>query len=526
MILIVILYIIREKKTQNRKVPTNMSNEEAYKELIVKSKEVALIGSIASVLHWDEQTYMPRPGAAHRAEQAAYLSGLAHKKFVDSRVGELLNELIESSYMDNPESDEAVNIREIKDEYDKYVKLPQKLVEDISRETTLSQGVWAEARQKNDFMSFLPNLEKIFKLTLEKAEHLGYEKEPYDALLDIYEPGAKAEELAKVFGGLRDKLVPIVKDIAESANKPKVDILEREYSREKQQLFSEMAARQIGYSFDTGRLDVTTHPFTIGMGPQDTRITTRYNLNHFGEALFGTLHEAGHGIYDQNLPAEHFGTPRCEPVSLGIHESQSRMWENLVGRGRPFWKYFFSIAQNMFREALADVPFEDFFFAINDVRPSFIRVEADEVTYNLHIMVRFELERAMTKGDIKLADLPAAWNEKFTNYLGITPETDSDGCLQDVHWSAGLIGYFPTYALGNLYAAQFFAKAKEDISDLEDQFKVGNFTALLDWLGKNIHNHGKKYSASYLCEKVTGKPLDPMYAINNLKAKFGELYGL
>jgi carboxypeptidase Taq len=503
-----------------------MSHEEAYKELLDRVKEVNLIGSIGAVLHWDEQTYMPRPAGAYRAEQVAFISGTAHRKFVDPKIGELLDGLENSPYMDEETSDEAVNIRELRHDYDQQTKLPQKLVEAISRETTLAQGVWAKARAESDFAQFKPNLEKILKLIREKADHLGYEKEAYDALLDIYEPGATAEMIGSVFGGLRDELVPLVKGIADSPKKPIVEILEREYPIGKQQLFGEMAARAIGYDFDIGRLDITTHPFTIGLGPRDTRITTRYNRHHFGQALFGTLHESGHGIYDQNLPEEHFGTPRAESVSLGIHESQSRMWENMVGRSKPFWKYFFPIAQNMFRDALADVAFDDFFFAINDVRPSFIRVEADEVTYNLHIMVRFEMERAIIKGDIKLDDIPAAWNEKFTNYLGITPENDANGCLQDVHWSAGLMGYFPTYALGNLYAAQFVAKAKDDIKYLETQFEAGNFSELLAWLKKNIHEQGKRYRADKLCEVVTGKPLDPKYAVDYLKTKFGELYGL
>lgn len=502
------------------------NTEKIYKELIERSKEVALIGSCASVLHWDEQTYMPRSGTQYRAEQVAYLAGLAHKKSTDPKIGELLSELEKSSLMGDEFSDAAANIREIRYEYDKLVKVPQKLVEEISRTTTIAQGVWVEARKESDFPKFLPHLEKIIKLKMEFANCLGYEKEAYDALLDNYEPGASTEYIAKVFSGFRSELVELVAAIADAAEKPDISILERDYPVDRQKMFSQEVAVAIGFDFRCGRLDVTTHPFTTGLGPADTRITTRYNPNHIGQAFFGTLHEAGHGIYDQGLDSEHHGTPRGDPVSLGIHESQSRMWENLVGRSRSFWKHFYPRAQQMFPESLADVSFDDFYFAINDVRPSFIRVEADEVTYNLHILIRFEIERAFLKGDLVPKDIPGTWNEKYKNYLGITPADDAEGCLQDVHWSLGYIGYFPTYTLGNLYAAQFFAKAKDDIDHLENQFAIGHFSELNRWLSRNIHLHGKRYRAKKLVEVVTGKPLSHKPAMDYLRVKYGELYGL
>jgi carboxypeptidase Taq len=505
-----------------------MSNnaEKAYKELIDLWKEAELIGSCAAILHWDEQTYMPRGGAQFRAEQIAYLTGLAHKKSIDPKIGELLKTVEKSNLTEDEFSDSGANIREIRHDYDKSVKIPQKLVEEISRTTTIAQGVWAESRKESNFGKFLPHLEKIIKLELEVADCLGYEKEAYDALLDDYEPGSTTETVVKTFEGFRKELVELVGAIAGSGTRPDISILKRDYPIDRQKLFSQEAAIAIGYDFHQGRLDIAAHPFTTGLGPRDTRITTRYNANDFGQAFFGTLHEGGHGMYDQGLDPEHYGTPRGNAISLGIHESQSRMWENHVGRGKPFWTHFFPRAQQMFPEALSNVKFDDFYSAINDVRPSYIRVEADEVTYNLHILLRFEMEHAFLKGDLAPKDIPGAWNDKFKNYFGIAPSSDAEGCLQDVHWSAGLIGYFPTYTLGNLYGAQFFARAQDDIKYLDDQFAAGNFSELKKWLHDNIHTQGKRYRAGKLVEVVTGKPLDHKYAMDYLRAKYSELYKL
>jgi carboxypeptidase Taq len=500
--------------------------DELYKELLDRCKEVNIIGSCAGLLGWDERTYMPRAGAASRATQISYLSGLAHEKFVDPRIGELLAELEQSPLVKEPLSDSAVNIREIRHEYDKSVKVPKELVEELSHTRTMAQGVWAEARKESNFPKFLPWLDKIIKLDLRLADCYGYKRDPYDALLDNYEPGATFETIGKVLADFRKDLIPIVAAIIDSPKKPDLSIIERDYPVERQAMFGQSAAAAIGFDFSAGRLDITTHPFCSGIAPGDTRITTRYNPRHFGQAFFGILHETGHGIYDQGLKSEHWGAPLGDSVSLGIHESQSRMWENLVGRSRPFWRHFFPRAQQMFPESLQGVKFDDFYFAINDVRPSFIRVEADEVTYNLHIILRFEIEHAFLNGEVKPSELPGLWNEKFQQFFGIVPRNDADGCLQDVHWSMGYIGYFPTYTLGNLYSAQFFAKAKQDIKDLDEQFARGEFMQLKSWLNKNIHEHGKRYRAEKLVEVVTGKPLSHQPLINYLKSKFGELYGI
>jgi carboxypeptidase Taq len=324
---------------------------------------------------------------------------------------------------------------------------------------------------------------------------------------------------------LRDALTPLVEQIVGSSRRPDGELLKREFPIDAQEAFGKAASAAIGFDYDAGRLDVTDHPFCAGAGPRDQRITTRYNLHDFGDAFFSILHEAGHGLYEQGLPADQFGLPTGEAVSLGIHESQSRMWENQVGRSRAFWEHFLPQAQKSFA-SLKDASLDTFYGAINEVRPSLIRVDADEVTYNLHILIRFELERAMIEDDLQAADLPPAWNEKYQKYLGVMPPNDADGCLQDVHWSAGLFGYFPTYSLGNLYAGQFFAKANKDLGDLRAAFRRGEFKPLLDWLRNKIHRHGQRHTAAELAQNITGQPLSHASWIEQIRTKYGELYGL
>ncbi len=499
--------------------------QELYRKLFDRIKEAQMLSDVISLLGWDEQTFLPRGGSDYRAETMAYLSGMLHKKITDPDVGAMLSELEKTDLVKDTDSVEAVNIRELRRDYDRQTKLPQRLVEEISRTTSLAVNNWVQARKDNDFPKFKPWLDKVIKLMKEKAECYGYKKEAYDALLDEYEVGSNVEFVSGVFQGFKDRLVKLVAKIADSSRKPNMAIIEQYFDVERQKIFGQQAAIAIGYDFGTGRLDIAAHPFTTGLGPKDTRITTRYNPHHLGQALFGTLHEAGHGIYDQGLPKEYYGSPMGESVSLGIHESQSRMWENQVGRGKPFWKHFYPRAQQVFPEALGAVKFDDFYFAVNDVRPSLIRVEADEVTYNLHILLRFEMEHALIKGDLAVDDVPGAWNEKFKAYFNLTPPTDSEGCMQDIHWGHGLLGYFPTYTLGNLYSSQLYAKAKQEMPDMERQFEIGNFAPLKKWLNEKIHSQGRRHHSNKLCEKVTGKPLDPNFLMDYLEKKYGELYG-
>jgi carboxypeptidase Taq len=495
-----------------------------YNRLADHCRETALWNSVEALLGWDERTMMPAAGGDYRAEQVTLLAGMLHRRRTDPKLGEWLSALSEAKL--DPHSDRGATVRELKRQYDRKVKLPQTLVEELARTSVLGQQAWVAARSTNSFASFLPLLEKTFKLKREQAAAIGYEECPYDALLDDYEPQALTSQVSKALSGLREQLVPLVAEIAASGRQPKVEIIEQRYPVAAQEQFARDVAGRLGFDFKRGRLDVTAHPFCSSVGPHDCRITTRYDERHFPGAFFGVLHEAGHGIYDQGLRADWYGLPPGEAVSLGIHESQSRLWENLVGRSRAFWQCFYGEAQKRFAEALADVPAEEFYWAINDVRPSLIRVEADEATYNLHILIRFELEQALVNDELRAAELPGAWTEKYGHYLGITPGSDSEGVLQDIHWSAGLVGYFPTYSLGNLYASQFFEQADRDLGGLDQQFAAGKFEPLRDWLRETIHLHGQCYSAAELVQRVSGQPLSHGPLMDHLRGKFGSLYGL
>jgi carboxypeptidase Taq len=388
------------------------------------------------------------------------------------------------------------------------------------------QQIWQQARQDDCFADFAPKLKHILELISEKAEALGYEDHKYDALLDEYEPDAKTNEISQVLGELVDRLSPLVAAIQQSGRSAPVEILKRDYNVGTQARFGRAVAEQIGFDFNRGRLDVTSHPFCESAGPNDCRITTRYDKHWIASAFFGTLHEAGHGIYEQGLAPEHFGLPLGQYVSLGIHESQSRMWENFVGRGLPFWKHFFPKLANAFPASLTNVSVDDFYWAVNSVRPSLIRVEADETTYNLHIAIRFELERDLIDGSLSVDELPSAWNDKYQKYLGIAPPSDADGVLQDIHWSSALVGYFPTYALGNLYAAQLFEQAQQDLADLDGSLAQGEFAPLRDWLRQKIHSQGRRYSAGELVQRVTGQPLSSSALLRYLHGKLNPLFGL
>ena len=502
------------------------SDAETFELLTAHARETALLGSIESLLGWDQQTYMPSAANAYRADQISYLAGLMHHRQCDPRVGDWLAALGDSPLAADPHSDAGATIRVLRREYDKATKLPQTLVEELARTSVLGQQAWVEARRNDDFRMFRPLLEQIVALKQQQAEAIGYDDAAYDALLDDFEPEARTADVARALSQLRAELVPLVGEILQSSRRPPAGLLQREYPIAAQEAFGKEAARQIGFDFERGRLDVTAHPFCSTMGPHDTRLTTRYDAHFFSESFFGVLHEAGHGLYDQGLRADWYGLPPGESISLGIHESQSRMWENLVGRSHAFWQYLFPLAQRRFPSALGEVKLDDFFFAINEVQPSLIRVEADEATYNLHILIRFDLEQALLSGDLKVADLPGAWNARYRDDLGIEPPNDADGVLQDVHWSHAAIGYFSTYTLGNLYASQFFEQAEADLGDLDSQFARGEFLPLLDWLRTHIHTPGRCYSAGELVERVTGQPLSHAPLMRHLRGKLGRLYGI
>ena len=456
----------------------------------------------------------------------ALLAGLYHERATDPKIGEWLGSVEGSEVVAATDSPESANVREWRRGFDRLTKLPRSLVEELARTTTVAQQEWVEARRAGDFAKFRPWLEAIIGLKRQEAAFLSPGGDPYDALLDEYEPGASGRELATLFEALRTDLVPLVAAIAGSTCGPKASTLEGDYPLDRQRIFGEAVAASIGFDFESGRLDTAAHPFCSGIGPGDTRITTRFDPRDFSSAFFGILHEVGHGLYEQGLDPAHQGTPMGEAVSLGVHESQSRLWENAVGRSRAFWEHWLPNARRVFRGPLHGIGLDEFHAAINRVEPSLIRVEADEVTYNLHILIRFELEQALIGGHLAVADLPEAWTGKYREYLGITPPDDAKGCLQDIHWAAGLVGYFPTYTLGNLYAAQLYNKADADLGGLEPAFARGDFAGLLAWLRDKIHRNGQRYRANHLVRLATGESLDHRPLILSLKRKYTPIYGI
>ena len=495
----------------------------AYEQLLERYKEVHAVRSVVQLLECDLQTFMPPQGAGYRSTQIGVVAAVAHQKLVSPELAELLQQAEVQSDRSDPAV--ATNLREIRRDRDRAAKVPTALVQQIASATALAVEAWKVARAQSDFAHLAPHLEHLLDLERQVAEHLGWQTEPYDALIDQYEPDARAADIQQLFESLKRELVPLVSAITSARRQPNTALLQMPAPIEKQTAFNHTVAAAMGFDFNAGRMDVSMHPFCAGLCPGDVRMTTRYEERAPAVSLFSVMHETGHGLYEQGLDPAHTGTPLGDVVSLGIHESQSRLWENMVGRSRPFWQYFYPKFQAEF-SAWRDVSLEDWLFAINAVQPSFIRVDADEVTYGLHVMLRFDLERQMLSGSLAVKDLPEAWNEGLRQLLGITPPSDAEGCLQDVHWSAGLWGYFPTYTLGNLYAAQFFAAANQAIPDLDERIARGDLRTLLDWLRANIHRHGKRYRAVELVEVVTGQPLSPQPYIEYLKRKYRSLYGL
>jgi carboxypeptidase Taq len=504
------------------------------------------------VLHWDQETYMPPGAIGERAEQLAMMEGLIHDRRTSPAIGEGLSALgvplelsspggagaasdrraageawggYEPSGAGLPETERAF-LRELARVHRRATRLPRRLVTELARETAIGQSRWAEAREKGDFSLFSGQLHKILSLVREKAGCLGYEEHPYDPLLDEYEPWMKTQRVEEVFGGLRSGLKELLDSIRGSGVRVDTSFLKRKYNVEKQRVLSHRVLRSVGYDLRSGRLDESAHPFTTRLGSSDVRLTTRFQEHNLATGIFGTIHECGHGLYELGLEPGLRGSLLAEGASLGIHESQSRTWENLIGRSRPFWRHFHPSLKELFPAALDGIGLEVFYRGVNAVEPSLIRVEADEVTYNLHIILRFELEKALIKGELEVSDLPAAWNHGSQELLGVAPPDDAQGVLQDIHWSGGAFGYFPTYALGNLYAAQFFAALRREVPELDERVARGSFAEVLDWQRRNIHRLGKLVPAPRLCRQVTGEPLGAAHLLSYLKEKFGEIYGI
>lgn len=488
-----------------------------YKKLLERAREIALISGAAETLNWDAETYMPAKALQFRAEELAYLGGAAHRLFTSKKVGALLGECEQHGF--SPDSPEAANVREWRRRYARATKIPARLVEKFERTRTLARDAWKEARQQSKFKLFKPHLKKLLDINRQRADLWGYQESPYDALLEEYEPGMRSSRLRELFNELRPAIVSILAPARERSASIPEDLLDGDYPVSAQEALNRRAAEAIGYDFEAGRIDTTTHPFCTTLGPSDCRLTTRYNERNFTQSFYGILHEAGHGLYEQGLPQESFGTPLGAAVSLGVHESQSRLWENHVGRHPAFWAHWHPIACEYFPHLKKFTP-EQMAAAVNRVAPSFIRVEADQVTYDLHIILRFEIEVKLIEGQLEVADVPAYWNDEFEKMFGLKVPNDAEGCLQDIHWSIGTQGYFPTYSIGNLNAAQLFHRAKQALPNLEEELKGGQYQSLLGWLRDNVHRHGARYTPQELIERATGQPTRSGPHIEYLRTKF------
>lgn len=497
--------------------------------LTTRLLEIRRIQSAAAVLSWDQETYMPAGGGAARAEQIATLEGLAHQRLVSTELETLLTEWIDPATGQAADSwDEPSRslLRETWRDFSRAKKLPSDFVIRLSRECSLAQQAWVTAREESRFSKFLPSLKIILGLKRDEARYLGYRNSPYDALLDTYEPGATIAQLAPLFTQLRERLVPLLRRVQASHVTIDDRCLHQSFEQSKQVEFGRLVLTAMGYDFERGRLDLSAHPFTTSFHPTDVRVTTRVFEKDLPSCLFSCIHEGGHGLYDQGLDPRYYGSPLGESVSLGFHESQSRLWENCVGRSRAFWHCFYPMLQHTFPQQLADVPLDRFYAAINRATPSLIRVEADELTYNLHIMLRVEIEQALIEGRAEPDDLPGLWNEKMQSYLGIVPERDAEGVLQDVHWSMGAFGYFPTYTLGNLYSVQFFEQATLELPQLEEEMRAGHLLPLRRWLEQKIHRWGRMFTPDHLARRVTGSGVNPEPFLRYLETKYAELYRL
>ena len=490
-------------------------------------REITNLKGAVNVLYWDMETYMPKGGTAARAKQVAMLEAMVHERFIGEDVSNPLGELVnlDSGEIINGLDDETSRlVNEIWLDYHRAVALPKEFVEELSHASSMAHPNWVEARENNDFNLFAPHLEKLIALKHREIGYLGTQDTPYDTLLDEFEPGFTTANINVLFGELKTALVPMIKAIQESRVETKQEILHQHYDADKQWEFSEMILKDMGYNFHCGRQDQAVHPFTIEFHPTDVRVTTRINEHNLLDCLTGSIHEGGHALYEQGLDQKWYGTPFCQAISYGIHESQSRLWENLVGLSKPFWEYYFPKLQTVFPENLRAVALEDFYRAVNTIKPGFIRVDADEMTYNLHIMLRFEIEQLIINEGAEVASLPELWNDKMEEYLGIRPETDTLGVLQDVHWSHGSFGYFPTYTLGNLYNIIMFNKAKEKLPDLENRIRSGNFLELRNWLKDNIHKLGRRQTAKEMIKSMSGKNLSAQPFIDYLKDKYSSIY--
>jgi carboxypeptidase Taq len=488
----------------------------AYERLTALGKELQLVSDSAALLGWDQEVLLPSRGIPYRAEQMSWFCGYVHERFTAAEVGEWIAEAEDQTKAGDVVA--AANCREWRHEYDRSTCLPTKLVQELAEARVHSQAAWAEARKVSDFRRFSPHLQKLVDLSREHAERWGYDDQLYDALIDRFERGATARGLVGTLGSLRTSLLPIVEA---ATSRPPYDRsgLSGHYPVERQQAFNREVAESIGFDFEAGRIDTAVHPFCSGMAPYDTRLTTRYDETDFLSSLFGVLHEAGHGLYEQGLPKDWRGQPVGNSVSLGVHESQSRLWENHVGRSRGFWEKWLPRAIHFFPHLMGLTP-EDLYAAVNQAERSHIRVEADEVTYDLHILLRFELECAIFSGDLAIADIPGEWNRRFESYFGLPVRNDAEGCLQDIHWSMGIFGYFPTYSLGNLNAAHLASAAKSQDAAVAAAFASADYAPLLAWMRKHLHEAGSLHLPDDLVTRAAGTPVTSEALVSHLRERY------
>ncbi len=492
-------------------------------------KTVVDIYGAVNLMHWDMETYMPKGSGSARAAQIALLTSLAHERFIGDGIKGPLGELIDldsGAIKNGIDSESEKLVTEIWRDFHRAAALPKEFVKEMSSAASLGQQAWIEARKKNDWNQFAPHLENLITLKQREIQYIGIKETPYDTLLDAFEPEMTTSDVNVLFNSMKPDLVDMVQKISKSGIDTHEHILFQHYDAEKQWSFTEQVLRDMGFDFNCGRQDKSTHPFTINFHPTDVRITTRIDDNNFMYCLSSSIHEGGHALYEQGMDQRWYGTPFCEAISYGIHESQSRLWENLVGLSKAFWEYYFPKLQKIFPENLSLISVDEFYLAVNTIKPGLIRTEADEITYNLHIMLRFEIEQLIINEGLEVKELPAIWNKKMEEYFDIIPDTDTNGVLQDVHWSQGSFGYFPTYALGNLYNIIMYNKANEDLPNMKNDISVGKFLPLRNWLKDNIHGVGRRQTAKEMIKSISGKDLSAKPFINYLKNKYSEIYTL
>lgn len=484
--------------------------------------QLEYLNSTMALTVWDTYVNAPKKGMEFRSNMIGYLSGESHKLQTSDKIKKFIDYF---SDIDDLDEISKAMVRNVKKQYDLSKKIPADRYMEFVILTSQAQSVWEEAKKKSDYESFKPYLEKVIAFNKEFAEYWGQKDNKYDALLDNYEPGTTVEKLDKVFGDLRDGIVELLKKIKNSNVKIDDSFFRKKFSDERQEAIGRYILDKMGFDFQAGRMDTYMHPFTIGLSNGDVRITTFYRDDDLRSSIFSCIHEGGHAIYEQDIPSELQHTSLAAAASMGLHESQSRFYENIIGRSKAFWKYFYPKMIESFPE-FKDVNSEDFYKSINMVEPSLVRTEADELTYSLHIIIRYEIEKAFINGDVKVDDLPALWNSKYKEYLGVEPKNDTEGILQDDHWAGGSIGYFPSYALGNIYGAQFLNKMVKDVPDIFERIEKGDLDSVHQWLKENIHKYGAVYEPQELIKKVTGEELNAKYYLEYLNKKYSEIYDL